>query len=280
MEPETKPLISIVTPSFNQVRFIRQAIESVQTQEYPRVEHIVVDGGSTDGTIEVLEQNSGAITWVSEPDRGQTDAINKGFRMAHGEILTWLNSDDMYLPGTLETIVRVFNEHPDVDLVYGDCDAIDENGAFRYAIHGRPFDRRVLLDKVNFIEQPATFFRRRALDEVGPLDESLHYTMDFDLWLRMSAGHRALYIPARLAACRKHSEAKTTGKMAPSWESVVEVARLTRRYGARPLNRNTTRLLALYVTTRLRLRGPMTRLLLRLGYEPGRAGRSWDDRGP
>jgi glycosyltransferase involved in cell wall biosynthesis len=180
------PLISIVTPSYNQARFIEDTLRSVVSQAYPRTEHIVVDGGSTDGSVDIIRRYAPHLrSWVSEPDRGQSHAINKGLAQAQGEILTWLNSDDTYLPGALDEVGRFFAGHPDVDLVYGDYVYTD--------VDGRPMRRRHVFDTIgyesllyhDYLGQPAVFFRRSLFEKVGPLDESLHYCMDWDLFLRM-----------------------------------------------------------------------------------------------
>jgi len=203
------PLVSIVTPSYNQARFIEETILSVKGQTYPSVEHIVVDGGSTDGTLDILKRHADTITWISEPDRGQSDAINKGFGMARGEVLAYLNSDDTYLPAAVEAVVGWFNEHLSCKVVYGDSNIIDERSRLLKTRPSRPFDFADLLVG-NFIPQTSTFFRREVLDAVGPFDAELHYGMDYDYWLRAGARYpdEIWYLPQALSNCRLHPDTK------------------------------------------------------------------------
>lgn len=204
------PLVSIITPSFNQGRFIKFTIESVLGQDYPNIEYIVMDGGSTDETVDILRSYGNRISWVSEPDKGQTDAINKGIRKSSGEIIAYLNSDDVYLPGTISHIVRLLQENPETEFVYGDFHAIDENGAILDRIKTIPFDPNILLYDANFISQPASFYRRSLFDKIGCFDDSLHYLMDYEFFLR-AARRRIKFQLARryLSAIRYHGECKT-----------------------------------------------------------------------
>lgn len=206
-------MISVITPSFNQAQFLGETLESVRSQAYPRVEHIVIDGGSTDRSVDVIREHESALSfWVSEKDRGQSHAINKGFARATGEVLTWLNSDDTLLPGALQTVGQVFADHPDVDLVYGD---------FLYTdVDGRPMRRRHVYASMmyetllyhDYLGQPAVFFRRRLLDQVGPVDESLYYCMDWDLFLKMWRVCRPMHVPAVLATYRLDQAAKSNAE--------------------------------------------------------------------
>lgn len=213
------PLVSVVTPVLNQGVFIAQTVESVLGQDYPRVEYIVVDGGSTDGTLDVLRRYDGRLRWISEPDNGQSAAINKGWRLTNGEIVAWLNADDTYLPGTIRRVVEFLEAHPEVDVAYGDCDYTDDRGRFVRRYPTRPHDyREMVRSTLNYIPQPATFIRRRVLDAEGMLDENLHYVMDFDYWLRAGRRHTFAYLPMRLATLRLHRSAKSValgGKFAP-----------------------------------------------------------------
>jgi glycosyltransferase involved in cell wall biosynthesis len=200
---------SIVTPSYNQAQFIEKTIQSVLQQRCPDAEHIVIDGGSTDGTIEILKKYS-HLRWKCEPDSGQADAINKGLRMATGEILAWINSDDYYLPGAFERAAKAFNDAGKPDIILGDVLVVSEQGRVIGRRRALPYDHNMLLLGTNYIQQPAVFFTRSVLEKAGYLDESLHYALDWDLWLRFGrAGLKFKLICASLAALRWHSQAKS-----------------------------------------------------------------------
>jgi glycosyltransferase involved in cell wall biosynthesis len=184
MRHHPMPLVSIVTPAYNAARFIRETIESIRNQDYPAIEHIVMDGGSTDGTLDILHQYP-HLTWVSEPDRGQSHALNKGFRRARGEIVGWLNADDVYQSGAIKTAVAFMQAHPDVDVVYSDCQVIDENGCPLYVIQAEDFTPKAILFHV-IMPQPTLFLRRHVLRAPGVINESLHYVMDWEFCLRMA----------------------------------------------------------------------------------------------
>ncbi len=204
--------ISIVTPSLNQSEFIERTILSVISQQVnAEVEYIVVDGGSTDGTMKILERFSRVINFTSEPDNGMSDALNKGFSSSAGEILAWLNSDDLYLPGTLQKVVDYFNAHPDCLWLYGNCTMIDEADSeirkwiTSYKIRkSADFSFQRLLVE-NFISQPAVFFRRSAFEQAGAVDTSLPTAMDYDLWLRLAKLGKPGFINDFLASFRVHS---------------------------------------------------------------------------
>lgn len=216
--PGELPRISIITPSLNQGRFIRGTIESVLSQNYPNLEYLVMDGGSSDNTLDVLSSYSGRVKWVSENDKGQTHAINKGLRMATGDIVAYLNADDLLLPGSLLKVARVFMDNPDALWATGKCRIIDDNDR---EIRGwltayknfwlRPHSHSAFL-VMDYISQPATFWRADALTRLGSLDESLHYVMDYDYFLRLYAESPPVFIPEYLAAFRLHVESKTTAK--------------------------------------------------------------------
>lgn len=205
------PLVTIVTPSFNQADTLRQTIESVLSQDYPNIQYIVMDGGSTDATCDILRQYEGRLEWISEKDNGQSDAIHKGFCKAKGQIIAWLNSDDIYTPGAIRTAVKSLQTHPHVDLVYGDVDWITRNGKFiAHCVSTEQFNRHRLLHYSNFICQPTTFFRRNAYEAIGGLNADLHFVMDYDLWLKLTAHKPAVYIQQRLAQVRCYEETKTS----------------------------------------------------------------------
>jgi glycosyltransferase involved in cell wall biosynthesis len=205
------PIVTIVTPSFNQGHFIRSTIESVLSQDYPRVEYIVMDGGSTDQTAAIASEYASRLTFISERDRGQSHAINKGFRGGRGDILAWLNSDDIYLPGAISTAVRAFSANPACGMVYGEGYVMDREGTFQGRFpHSRPFDLWRLVHLSDYILQQSTYFRRTALDQIGYLDEELHYGMDWDMFIRIGLKHPVCYIPEYLGCIREHKETKSS----------------------------------------------------------------------
>ncbi len=223
------PLVSIVTPSLNQARYVRQAIESVRTQDYPRIEHIVVDGGSTDGTIEILGEYDD-LQWTSAPDRGQSHALNKGFELARGEVYGWLNADDAYLPGAIAAGVRAL-EQTGVGLVYADVERVNDDGLNPRRIRSRPdWDLWTEANLGCGIYSPSVFFTRTAYDAVGPLDESLHLTMDYDLWLRIGKRFGAHHVDEMWSLQRLHAAAKTNTHWDDFWPERLTVSR---RHGGR-----------------------------------------------
>jgi glycosyltransferase involved in cell wall biosynthesis len=208
------PKISIVTPSLNQGDFLEQTIHSVFSQEYPNLEYIVMDGGSSDNTLDVLRSCSDRVKWVSEKDKGQTDAINKGLRMASGKIVAYLNADDLLLPGTLEKVARAFMDHPETMWVTGRCRIITETGQetrkliTAYKNLWLRVHRSSFLFITDYISQPATFWRASLHNEVGFLDESLHYSLDYEYFLRLNGRYPLAILPDYLAAFRVHSQSK------------------------------------------------------------------------
>ena len=200
--------LSIVTPSFNQGQYLGQTIASVLASTRLPDEYFVIDGGSGDNSVEVIRAYEGKLTsWRSEKDRGQADAINKGLKMASGDILGWLNSDDIILPGAYEAVIAAFEQYPAAAMVYGNAYSIDENGQ---TINLQKFAPYTLTDMMAFkiICQPAVFFRRSALQKAGLLDESYHYLLDHHLWLRLAQHGEMIYLPQTLAAARYHPAAK------------------------------------------------------------------------
>lgn len=208
------PLVSIITPSFNQARYLEQTIQSVLRQDHPRIEHIVVDGASTDGSVEIIKKYADKLAWwVSEKDSGQADAINKGLARAAGEIVAWLNSDDYYLPGAVSAAVKLFEENPDVVLVYGNMLAVDERGN---PFNTLTYKQLTMQDLLCFqiIGQPAVFFRRSALEKTDMLDSTFHFLLDHHLWIRIAQHGRILHVDQTWAAARYHAEAKNRAKAA------------------------------------------------------------------
>jgi glycosyltransferase involved in cell wall biosynthesis len=221
---EKRPLVSIVTPSYNQQRFLENTILSVLDQDYPHLEYIVVDGGSTDGSVEVIQKYQDRLSdWISEPDQGQTDAINKGFSLSQGEIMAWINSDDLYAPGAISAAVNFLQENPQVGMVYGDTDLIDENGRIVGRFNARPTSYGRLMRGGVYIPQPAAFWRRDLWESVGPLDSGFYFAMDYDLWVKFSKVTKIQYHPELWASFRIHSGGKTTVSDDRCWPEMREV---------------------------------------------------------
>jgi glycosyltransferase involved in cell wall biosynthesis len=219
------PLVSIVTPSYNQGRFVRRTIDSVLSQDYPHVEYLVLDGGSTDETVAILQGYGDRFFWRSERDRGQTDAINQGLRQARGDILAYLNSDDVLMPGALSTVVAHFARHPEWDLLYGNANQIDEMDCVLGAYPTAPYGFARLLQSC-CICQPAAFWRRRITDRVGLFDDSLHYAMDYEYWMRIDrAGGALAQVPELLAGSRVHAQTKTLSARMQVYHEILEVSR-------------------------------------------------------
>lgn len=210
MASSAAPFISVITPSFNQAAYIEDTIRSVQAQDYPAYEHIVIDGGSTDGTIEILQRYP-HLRWISEKDRGQADAVNKGFRLARGEIIGWLNSDDTYLPHALSIAARELDRSHDRWIIMGECEFIDDRtptGIY----HPRAFrgQRRLIeIWKGHSIPQPSVFFFKEVLARCGDLDESLYFALDYDLFVRFARHYWFHTVDVPLATYRLHGASKT-----------------------------------------------------------------------
>jgi len=187
-----KPLVSIVTPSFNQARFLDETIRSVLSQDYPNIEYIIIDGDSTDGSKEIIQKNADRLAfWESVPDNGQTDAINKGFARATGEILAWLNSDDILLPGAVSSAVEELHVHPEVSMVYGNATLINAEGKKIGDFPVAQTDLKRLKRGYVHIPQQSSFFRADLWKKVGPLDPTFYFAMDYDLWVRLGGTPKA-----------------------------------------------------------------------------------------
>lgn len=203
-----------MTPSFNQARFLDETIRSVLDQDYPQLEYLVVDGGSTDGSAEIVERYADRLAWwTSEPDGGQAAALNKAFAHARGDLLGWVSSDDTLLPGAVSRVVAELEQDPEASLVYGEALFVDENGEELFPLEPRPFDVAAMVRACeNHVVQPGSLFRREALELAGPFDERAYYFFDFEFVLRLAErGARAVPIPDRLATYRVHPESKSAG---------------------------------------------------------------------
>jgi glycosyltransferase involved in cell wall biosynthesis len=229
----SSPLVSIVTPSYNMARFLPATIESVLSQDYPNIEYTVMDGGSTDGTIDILKRYEGRLRWISEKDGGQSDAVNKGFERSTGEIFTFLNADDIYYPGAVRKAVDAFAAAPEAGVVYGDAVYTDEGGAVirQYPVDPYDFDR---LGHLCIICQPASFIRSDVFRAVGMLNPDLHLTLDYDLWLRIAKTWPMHKVDAVLATSRMYRDNKTMSRRDETFREVIRITRQHRGYV--PLN--------------------------------------------
>ncbi len=226
------PSISIVTPTFNQGRYIEETIRSILLQGYPNLEYLVIDAGSTDGAVDIIRKYEKYLTyWVSEPDRGQSDAINKGFARCTGALMNWINSDDILLAGALAAIADAALARPDCGAYCGASDRFDEGlGRTFYECWRTEEQINQPLDWINnYFLQPAAFFRREMWQEFAPLDLSLRYTMDVDFWIRASKKWHFAWVPKLLTRDRLHPAAKTTAELP---QTLGEIAFLQARYGA------------------------------------------------
>jgi len=219
--------VSIVTPSLNQGPYIRATIDSVLSQGYPELDYVVLDGGSTDETLDILRSCGSGLSWRSEPDAGQADAINRGFATAGGELIGWLNADDVYLPGAIAAMVDAAAEDPDRALIYGGAEFIDAAGRpLGPCTQVRPYSREALLNELDFIVQPATLFSRSAFEAVGGLDASLGYCFDYDLWWRIAGIGPIGYVDGEVvAASRDHEATKTRTRRAEYFQEGMQVVR-------------------------------------------------------
>ncbi len=221
---------SIVTPSLNQAAYLGECLASVSTAaDHAGItsEHIVIDGGSSDGTLDLLQKQPG-IRWTSEPDNGQSAAINKGLRQATGDIISYLCADDTLEPDSLRQVAETFTRHPEVNFVYGDAWFLESDSGWKRRKKAGVFSDTRLRKKGNFLLQPAVFWRRSVMERFGLFNEDLHYCMDHEYWLRVSRYTRWQYLPQPLATCRLHDHAKTSRALAAAWK---EAAAMQARYG-------------------------------------------------
>ena len=225
MSDRDLPLVSIVTPSFNQAHYLEETIRSVLEQDYPRIEYMIVDGGSKDGSLEIINNYADELAWwVSKEDKGQTDAINKGFGRATGQILAWLNSDDTYEPGAVSTAVEYLQAHPDVGMVYADCNFIDQQGRVIGKFGAAQTDYKRLRQGYVHIPQQTMFFRADLWREVGPLDPSFYFAMDYDLWVRIASRAEIKYLQGQTwANFRIHTSGKTIAADDRCWPEMLRV---------------------------------------------------------
>lgn len=222
------PQISIVTPSYNQGRFLEACIRSVLEQNYPHLEYIMIDGGSTDNSLDIIRKyQSNFAYWISETDQGQSDALNKGFQRASGELVAWLNADDFYLPQALKHIAEVYRANPTAPFYFGNGLRVDEQGEPKRVFFPKDslrFNHEALRYGLNYILQPATFIRRESLHQVGYLSTPLHYGMDTDLWLRLAALGEPLPVQAQIAASREYGTTKTSSGSFARIEELRQIA--------------------------------------------------------
>ncbi len=222
------PTISIVTPSFNQGRFLDECIRSVLDQNYPNLQYVIVDGGSTDETLKVIDRHKDRLSWwVSEKDSGQADAINKGFRKCKGDLVAWINADDFYLPGALKLAAEAYRANPNASFYFGRCLRVDEKSNKKGEYVQAPellFNRDAMIYGLNYIAQPATFIHRGRLVEAGYLNPALSWGLDSELWIKLSGLAPAIAIPQILAASREHGQTKTSNGSFARIEELRQIA--------------------------------------------------------
>ena len=223
----TAPLVSIVTPSYKQARFLEATIQSVISQNYPRIEYIVADGGSDDGSVDNIKKYADKLAWwVSEEDKGQTDALSKGFARATGDIFAWLNSDDTYEPGAVAAAVEFLQAHPEVGMVYADCNYINEDGKVIGQFPAAQTDLRRLKQGYVHIPQQTTFFRAELFQRAGGLNKKWYFAMDYDLWRRMAANAPFQYLAGQTwANFRMHTASKTIAADDRCWPEMYQIHR-------------------------------------------------------
>lgn len=225
MKPPALPVVSVITPSFNQAPYLEATIQSILGQDYPRIEYIIVDGGSTDGSVDIIRKYESRLAWwVSGKDDGQTDAINKGFARATGQVLAWLNSDDTYEPHAVGQAAKYLYEHPEVGMVYADCNFINEAGQRIGKFPAAQTDLARLRTGYVHIPQQTMFFRAGLWKQVGPLDPSFYFAMDYDLWTRLASRTQFQYLPGQTwANFRLHTSGKTISADERCWPEMLRV---------------------------------------------------------
>ena len=256
------PIVSIITPSYNQAQYLEATILSVLEQDYPHIEYIIVDGGSSDGSVDIIKKYADKLAWwVSEKDKGQTDAINKGFARARGEIIAWINSDDTYEPGAIAEVVEHMQVHSEIGLLYGEANYIDEHGKVIGRFPAAQTDYRRLRQGYVHVPQQAAFFRHDLWQQVGPLDPDFYFAMDYDLWVRLARIAPIKYLPGCLwANFRIHGSGKTVVSDDRCWPEMV---RVHYRDGGSPISIITIKYLI------RRLIGPLWRYRLQLRLKRG-----------
>lgn len=230
------PKISVVTPSFNQGQFLEECIKSVIKQDYPDFEYIIIDGGSTDNSLDIIAEYKQYLAYsVSEPDNGQSSAISKGFKKAKGELVAWLNSDDYYLPGAFRMVAEAYGRNPEASFYFGNGLRVDSKGMKKsrfFESETVNFNRDALLYCLNYILQPATFINASCLKKIDFLDEGLDFGMDTDLWLRLSKEKMPVFVPETLAASREYGDTKTsTG----SFQRIEELRQIAEKHTGQPM---------------------------------------------
>jgi glycosyltransferase involved in cell wall biosynthesis len=221
------PLVSIVTPSYNQGKYLETTMRSVLAQDYARIEYILIDGGSTDSSLDIIRTYEDQLAyWVSEPDQGQTAALNKGFEQAQGEVFAWLNADDTYLPHAVSEAVAFLQAHPEVGMVYGDANFIDAEGRVIGKFNAQQTSYQRLRRGGVYIPQQAAFWRASLWHRVGPLDPSYYFAMDYDLWVRLAQVTQLRYLPGHVwANFRLHDDAKTIAADERCWPEMLRIHR-------------------------------------------------------
>jgi len=224
MKNLSTPKVSIVTPSYNQAQYLERTILSVLSQDYDNLEYIVIDGNSNDGSKEILQKYANQITyWESQKDKGQTDAINKGFSHASGDIFAWINSDDTYEPDAIKNAVKYLIAHPDVGMVYGDCNFTDSEDRIIGRFNAKQTNYKRLRTGFVHIPQQSSFWRAGLWQKIAPLDDSIYFAMDYDLWLRLARISKLVYFPELWANFRLHGDAKTIAEDDRGWIDMVKI---------------------------------------------------------